>query len=424
MKLEKSNMNKLKLSSTKIEDRITTDLDPNLAKVMVPWLLRHPKYFRASFRLLKAVRKAKKARLVALENGLKVPPFLIISITSNCNLSCAGCYAAAAGNVYRGNEESKYQIIPSLTFDQWRKIITEANELGVMGFVIAGGEPFLYPGLIKLCNEFKNNFFLILTNGTRITEDDFNQLKRSTNIAILVSLEGGAALTNMRRGRGTYERALDVLVKLSKLGVPNGISVTITRLNYRYWMDNENLDRLINHGIRLGAFIEYIPVTPSLPQDSQQNQTVAYCTGLPDPNDKNKNKNWSIENDHSLILSPEEREKFREKILHYRETKPIYLIHSPGDEEFFGGCVSAGRGFAHVTPTGDLTPCPVANIATHNLTKSTLREGLASKLFREIRVSEHLLEVEGTPCALFAHPKEVDELAGAVGAYRTGIVRK
>ena len=39
---------------------------------------------------------------------------------------------------------------------------------------------------------------------------------------------------------------------------------------------------------------------------------------------------------------------------------------------------------------------------------------------REIRDNEKLLETEGMPCALFAHPDEVDELARKVGAYRTG----
>jgi MoaA/NifB/PqqE/SkfB family radical SAM enzyme len=108
-------------------------------------------------------------------------------------------------------------------------------------------------------------------------------------------------------------------------------------------------------------------------------------------------------------------------MLQYRDTKQIYIVHSPGDEEFFGGCVSAGRGFAHVTPEGDLTPCPVSNIATHNLMSSSFRDGLASPLFQKIRENEHLLETEGMPCALFAHPKEVDELAKSVGAYRTNI---
>ena len=105
--------------------------------------------------------------------------------------------------------------------------------------------------------------------------------------------------------------------------------------------------------------------------------------------------------------------------LNYRKNKPLLIIHSPGDEELFGGCVSAGRGFAHVTPSGDLTACPVSNIATHNLKNVTLREGFASPLFTKIRENEQLLENEGTPCSLFAHPKEVAELAKEVDAYRT-----
>ena len=86
-----------------------------------------------------------------------------------------------------------------------------------------------------------------------------------------------------------------------------------------------------------------------------------------------------------------------------------------------GGCVSAGRGFAHITPLGDLTPCPVSNIATHNLTRNTLREGLNSQLFKIIRESEHLLETNGSPCALFSHSKEVDALVKKVKAYRTSV---
>lgn len=123
--------------------------------------------------------------------------------------------------------------------------------------------------------------------------------------------------------------------------------------------------------------------------------------------------------DRELVLTPEEHASFRAQILSYRCTKSMYLINTPGDEEYFGGCVSAGRGFAHVTPAGDLTPCPVSSIATHNLTASSLREALGSPLFKLIRESGHLLETGDSPCALFAHTKEVEELARAVGAYRT-----
>jgi len=48
-------------------------------------------------------------------------------------------------------------------------------------------------------------------------------------------------------------------------------------------------------------------------------------------------------------------------------------------------------------PAGDLTPCPVSNVATHNLTSATLRKGFASPLFAKNRENESLLETEGTP---------------------------
>ena len=395
MKLGKlTNSNKSNSEVPPILKNTMNKYDPKIASVFLPWAVSHPRYIRSFFRLRRVNEKAKKLRLKEKENGIVVPPFLILSITSNCNLKCSGCFADAAGTTCYGTSKSKKN--DSLNMDQWRKIIKEASELGVFGFIIAGGEPFLLPGLLDLCKEFKNRFFIILTNGTIINDEDYKKLKRYGNIAVIVSIEGGAEQTDNRRGRGVYEKAMNTSKHLNTIGVLNGISVTITKLNYIYWMNPENIDHLISQGIRIGVFIEYIPTT-SMP------------------------KNVNEQSDHSLILNPEEREIFREKMLHYRDTKQIYIVHSPGDEEFFGGCVSAGRGFAHVTPEGDLTPCPVSNIATHNLITSSFRDGLASPLFQKIRENEHLLETEGLPCALFAHPKEVDELAKSVGAYRTNI---
>ena len=261
----------------------------------------------------------------------------------------------------------------------------------------------MFPRLIDLCQEFKDKIFLIVTNGTAMTEDDFKKLKRTTNIVIIISIEGDIKTTNERRGHGVYEQALKTIRRVHKLGVIIGISVTITRMNYKYWMQPKQLDDFIAMGIRIGVFTEYIPSTPVseiVPENERQ---------------------LSHNEDHALMLNNEERKEFRKQILKYRKTKRIYLIHTPGDEDLFGGCASAGRGFAHITPRGDLTPCPVSNIATHNLTTSSLSDGLASKLFKEIRENKHLLETEGTPCALFAHPYEVNKLAKDVGAYRADI---
>lgn len=358
--------------------KILKTVDPNLLRVFFPWAIRHPSSLNHYRKLVRPFMNSLELRRKFKHDDILIPPFMILSITKNCNLKCAGCYAAAVGTLNCGTKDQ-------LKIDEWKKIIKEANEIGVFGYIIAGGEPFLYQKLLNLCQEFNDRLFIIITNGTSIKEDDFKQLKKLRNTVVMVSLEGEQQITNKRRGAGVYEKALDTLKRLNKLGVLNGVSVTITQLNYEQWMKSELIDSLIKKGIRIAFFIEYISSNPN--------------------------------KDHSLMLSSEQRKLFREKMLDYRANKKIYLIHSPGDEELFGGCVSAGKGFAHITPSGDLTPCPVSNVATHNLKKDSLKDGLAGDLFKLIRENEHLLETEGTPCALFAHQAEVKELAGKVGAY-------
>jgi MoaA/NifB/PqqE/SkfB family radical SAM enzyme len=370
------------LTAMKVEPLLPAQLQFTLfVKTYLPWIVKHPWKVPAIERFAKGYMHSIAIRKLELKRGLKVPPFLIISITSKCNLHCAGCYAAATGTVCEGATQS------SLDIGQWRDIIQQAKELGIFGFIIAGGEPFLKKGLLKLSEEFQDRIFLIFTNGTALNEQKFIHLKKLHNTVVVVSIEGNQEMTNTRRGAGVHQKVLNTIQTLNQFGILNGISVTITRQNLQYWMDEKNIDDLIAKGVHLGFLLEYIPV----------------------------------DNGTDLMLTDIERQEFRKRVLYYRETKQILLIHSPGDEELMGGCVSAGRGFAHITPSGDLTPCPVSNLATHNLTRSSLRQGLLSPLFKAIREQEHLLETEGTPCALFAHPEEVAALAKEVCAYRTGV---
>ena len=353
---------------------------PTLIKTYLPWIIKHPGFIPSLKRLIKGYAQSSSLRKLELKRGVKVPPALIISITSRCNLHCAGCYAAATGTLCPGNAKS------SLGIDQWRTIIREASDMGVFSFIIAGGEPFLTRNLLSLSEDFPDRLFVIFSNGTLLSDDEFHRLKRLRNTVVVVSLEGDQEMTNARRGAGVHKKVLKTIRKLDQNGIISGISATITRKNYSYWMDEKNIDALIAKGVHFMFFLEYIPV----------------------------------DNDMELMLTEEENKTFRNQVLYYRETKQISLIHSPGDEEIMGGCVSAGRGFAHITPQGDLTPCPVSNIATHNLKRTSLREGLKSELFKIIRDNEHLLETEGTPCALFAHPEEVELIAKEDCAYKTG----
>ncbi len=357
-------------------------VDPQLSRVLVPWVVRHPRYLPGFLRLARTIGQSRRMRARARAGGVQVPPFLVLSVTSKCNLRCTGCFAGAVGTVASAPAH------PSLGLRDLYRIIDEAVSLGVMAFMIAGGEPFLLPGIAKLFRDYPDRLFLVFTNGTALQPADYDILKNCSNTVIVVSLEGDRDLTDLRRGRGVYEKALGSLDLLQDAGVLTGIAVTIGSANIGYWSEPRNIDGLIAHCGPLAMFIEQIP-------------TGGFESGS--------------------VLTDEQRTRFRQVVVDYRDraTGGAFLIHSPGDEEALGGCVSAGRGFAHVNPGGDVTACPVSALATHNVRTSSLRDALASPLFTLIRENAHLLETEGHPCGLSAHAEELESMTKNLGAYCT-----
>jgi len=388
--------------------RTLDGIDPGLRNVLLPWALSRPSRYFALGRLVRGYGKAARARAAALGKGLVVPPFLIVSITSKCNLDCAGCYAASSG-IRSGGRKGR-----AIDLAVWKRIISEACGLGVYSFILAGGEPFLYPGLLDIVEEFRDRVFIIVTNGTAISQGDMERLGKLTNVVVVVSIEGGLELTDARRGDGVHNKAMNTLKTLGTLDVITGISVTVNRLNYAYWMDGRNLDALERLGIKLGVFIEYIPSIPGRDASCTADLSGSLCPSAGMLREMYK------AGDDGLMIPPPARKALRIAMLELRASRDVYIIHSPGDEEYFGGCVSAGRGFAHITPSGDLTPCPVSDIATHNVATGSVREALASPLFSRIREDGRLLETGDTTCALAAHPEEVERLARDVGAYHAG----
>ena len=55
--------------------------------------VKNPRESAYMLKFAAASKKASKKRAVAEKKGEHIPPFLIASITSSCNLHCAGCYS-------------------------------------------------------------------------------------------------------------------------------------------------------------------------------------------------------------------------------------------------------------------------------------------------------------------------------------------
>ena len=105
--------------------------------------LRDPRESAFMVKFAAASRAASKKRRKAEDAGEHIPPFLIASITSQCNLHCAGCYSRC------NHATVDAAPVKQLTDEEWLRIFDEADELGISFILLAGGEPMLRRDIIE-----------------------------------------------------------------------------------------------------------------------------------------------------------------------------------------------------------------------------------------------------------------------------------
>src|SRR4030067_2115859 len=161
-------------------------------KAFLPWALSSPRHLWMAWNFYGKVRKKYKLN-VRLQHKLDypIPHSFVLSLTSDCNLACDHCYA----RVY-----SEPKVLPKKVLED---ILEQAGALGCFFFVLTGGEPMLYPDLLDILGNHNDSLFILITNGTMVSDDAVKKLSRSPNIIPVISLEGGLEDTDKRRGTGT-----------------------------------------------------------------------------------------------------------------------------------------------------------------------------------------------------------------------------
>ncbi|MCR5626964.1 MAG: radical SAM protein, partial [Lachnospiraceae bacterium] len=165
---------------------------------------------------------ASKKRAKAGKAGEHIPPFLIASITSKCNLHCAGCYSRC------NHETTDAEPVEQLTGEEWERIFNEADELGISFILLAGGEPLLRYDIISAAGKMGNILFPIFTNGTFLGEKYFDLFSKCRNLIPVISIEGEKEITDSRRGDGIYDKVIENMDELHNRGLIFGASVTVT----------------------------------------------------------------------------------------------------------------------------------------------------------------------------------------------------
>ena len=338
-------------------------------------VLSNPREAKFAFRMQQLFSKSEKRRKRIQEReNLEVPPFLISSISTTCNLHCKGCYARANGIAEDKENDRKETLTP----EQWQRIFTEAAGMGINFSLLAGGEPMMRKDILEAVAEVKDMIFPVFTNGTLIGPSYLTFFRKHLNMVPIISIDGTGFSTDERRGQGVFRRAIQAMEMLKQEDLFFGTSITVTTENYQTVTSPEFIDQLRSYGCKIVFYVEYVPTEKGTKQLAFSDLQVA------------------------------EMERLMEL---RRETyADIIFLSFPGDEKELEGCLASGRGFFHIGPDGSAEPCPFSPFSDSNVAELGLRKALQSPLFRKIRATRALGWEHTGGCTLFEHQDEIEKM--------------
>jgi len=323
-------------------------------------------------------KKAEKLRHKSEKKGEHIPSFLIASITNRCNLNCFGCYNRARGESSAVSEMSR---------DEWGRIFKEAAEIGVSVILLSGGEPLTRIDVLEEAVLYPSILFPVFTNGTMLDAEFLKLFEVHRNLVPIISIEGNEEFTDTRRGQGIYEGAMRAMEKLKKHDLLFGVSITVTSKNLQYVTGEETISRLESMGCKVVMFVEYVPFA-----------------------------------NQDLVLDDNDRLFLEERITELKKKGRMSVVSFPGDEKISGGCLAAGRGFFHISATGNAEPCPFSPYSDTNVKDIPFREALQSPLFVRLRNDNTLLADHKGGCVLFDNVDHVKSIVSTDNTTVSGTI--
>ncbi len=247
------------------------------------------------------------------------------------------------------------------------RIITEAQELWGVGFVvISGGEPLAYcsqgKGVLDAAAKHPDILFLMYTNGTLIDEEMAVRMAELGNITPAISVEGWEEHTDARRGKGVFQCVLRSMANLRQAGVAFGISLTATRGNCEEILSDEFLDFFFEEqGAFYGWLFQYMPIGRGFTLD--------------------------------LLPTPEQRAWMWQRTWQVIREKEYFLPDFWNLGTCTDGCISAGRqkeGYLYFDWDGKVMPCVFVPYSPTNVKDvyaqgGTLNDILEEPFFKAIR---------------------------------------
>ncbi|MFW6303910.1 MAG: radical SAM/SPASM domain-containing protein, partial [Candidatus Sumerlaeota bacterium] len=203
----------------------------------------------------------------------------------------------------------------------------------------------LHPDCLELFGRHPDCYFQLFTNGYFLSGEIADRLRWLGNVTPLISWEGGEDVADERRGgRNVYENTLRAIENCRDHRLIFGVATSICKSNIDEFVCDAHLEHLIDLGVHYVWYYIYRPVGPN-----------------PVP---------------ELALSENQILRLREFLVDARTRFPILIVDAYWDAEGKALCPAAVGISHHVSPAGDIEPCPPMQFARENIKDSDDLEAL------------------------------------------------
>jgi len=158
----------------------------------------------------------------------EIRPVVVLNVTAKCNLRCIHCYADV--------DSTSDTLAQELSTGEIKGLIDELAEIKTPVLLFSGGEPLLRKDIFGLASyaSKKGVRCSLSTNGTLITEEVADKLKRSGFDYVGVSIDGLEETNDFFRGKkNAFKQALEGLINAKNAGLLTGIRFTVTKYNLK-----------------------------------------------------------------------------------------------------------------------------------------------------------------------------------------------
>lgn len=342
--------------------RVLTETDPKVIGKFV---------YNFGFKGIRSVEKHKQR----LKRGEYFPPFLFISVISGCQLRCQGCWVDVAAPSKR------------LSLDDLSRIVLDAKRHGNSYFGILGGEPFLHPELLDFFAAHRDCYFQVFTNGQLISDTVAARLRRLANVTPLISIEGNEIVSDERRGRlNVLSRTIAGLEACRRHRLLIGVATSVCQTNIETLVSEAWLRRLVEMGVHYAWFHTYRVVGPQASP--------------------------------ALALRPDQVVAVRRFIVQMRSRVPLAIVDAYWDDKGEALCPMATGVSHHISPYGDVEPCPIIQFARETIHD---RESLYDTMTQSAFLQDFRRTAAGATrgCVVLERPDLVRDLVERHGARDT-----